>query len=164
MLAAGSGTEAKTVCGWRRRRATYGNSVVELDRIVASAIPAVNKTTLDQPVFRDPRARCSASVISRRSQTNYVCFRLPMAFTSKLNTLAEVEGLGRVPLTDLTDADGYRVIGARTHSHTSFGPSVIITIQYKGEEAICFLLKRHALSLSPPKQFSRGPLKSDAQG
>lgn len=52
MLAAGSGTEArvvestKTVCGWRQRRATYGNSAVELDRIVASAIPAVNKTSL----------------------------------------------------------------------------------------------------------------------
>lgn len=70
-----------------------------------------------------------------------------MAFSSKLmNTLAEVKGPGRVPLTDLTDADGYRIVGARTHVHATFGVSVIITIQYKGEEAICFLHKRHALS------------------
>lgn len=62
-----------------------------------------------------------------------------MAFSSKLNTLAEVEAPGRVPLTDLTDADVYRVVGARTHVHATFGLSVIVTIQYKGEEAMCFL-------------------------
>lgn len=72
-----------------------------------------------------------------------------MALTSQLNTLAEVEGPGRVPLTDLTDADGYRVVGARTHIHATFGPFVIITIQYEGEEAICCLPKWHALSHSP---------------
>lgn len=79
-----------------------------------------------------------------------------MAFASKLNTLAEVEGPGRVPLTDLTDPEGYRIVGARTHVHATLGVSVIITIHYKGEEAICFLPKRHALSLSPAKSFSWG--------
>lgn len=97
-------------------------------------------------------------VIFRDSQTNYmcVCFRFPMAFSSKLNTLVEVEGPGQVALTDLTDADGYRVVGARTHVHATFWPSVITTIQYKGEEAICFLPKRHALSLSPSEMIQLG--------
>lgn len=37
---------AKTGCGWRYRLATYGTNVVDVARIVVSAIPAVNRTTL----------------------------------------------------------------------------------------------------------------------
>lgn len=83
-------------------------------------------------------------------------FQTTMAFDSKLNTLAKVEGPGRVPLTDLTDPEGYRIVGARTHVHATFGVYVIVTIQYKGEEAICFLPKRHALSLSPAEVIQLG--------
>lgn len=79
-----------------------------------------------------------------------------MAFLSKLNTLAEVEGPGRVPLTDLTDPEGYRIVGARTNVHATFGVSVIIKIPYKGEEAVCFLPKLHALSLSPAEIIQLG--------
>lgn len=60
-----------------------------------------------------------------------------------------MEGPGRVPLTDLTDKDGYSITDARQHMHATFGPSIILTVIYKGEEAICFLPKRHTLSLSP---------------
>lgn len=37
---------AKTGCGWRYRLGTYGTNVVDVARIVASAIPAANRTTL----------------------------------------------------------------------------------------------------------------------
>lgn len=107
-------------------------------------------------------------VIFRGSQTNYVVcvFQISNGVFIELNTLAEVEGPGRVPLTDLTDADGYRVVGARTHVHATLGPSVIVTIQYKGEEAICFLPKRHALSLSPSEviQLGSGDFKIQCLG
>lgn len=90
-----------------------------------------------------------------------MCFRFPIAFSSKLKKLAEVEGPEQVPLTDMTDPDGYRVVGTRTHVHATFGPSLIVTIQYKGEETICFLPKCHALSLSPSEviQLGSGNLK-----
>lgn len=48
-----------------------------------------------------------------------------MAFTSKLNTLADIEGPGRVPPTDLTDSEGHKILGAQNYVHAKFGPSVI---------------------------------------
>lgn len=76
------------------------------------------------------------------------------ALTIKLNTLPEMEGPGRVPLSDLTDLEGYKILGTRTHVHATFGPSVILTVEYKGEEAIC--LQRHALYLSPAEVTQLG--------
>lgn len=78
------------------------------------------------------------------------------ALSIKLNTLPEMEGPGRVPLSDLTDLEGYKILGTRNHVHATFGPSVILTVEYEGEEAICFLPKRHALHLSPAEVTQLG--------
>lgn len=48
-----------------------------------------------------------------------------MAFTSKLNTLADMEGPGRVPPTDLMDSEVHKILGAQNHVHAIFGLSVI---------------------------------------
>lgn len=72
-----------------------------------------------------------------------------MSLATKLNTLSEVTGPERISLLELTDAAGYRITAARQYLHATFGPTVIIEINFKEDERLCFLPKRYGLSLSP---------------
>lgn len=79
-----------------------------------------------------------------------------MSLSSKLNTLSEVDTPERLSLLELKNKEGYKILSARQHVHQTFGPSIIIEVEFEGETRICFLPKRYGLSLSPSEVTDLG--------
>ncbi|XP_054277125.1 uncharacterized protein LOC128996030 isoform X2 [Macrosteles quadrilineatus] len=54
------------------------------------------------------------------------CMKTMSDLRAKLDKLEAVEGPSRIPMTELTNTDGYIITAARLHSHAQYGTSVIL--------------------------------------
>ncbi|XP_054277124.1 uncharacterized protein LOC128996030 isoform X1 [Macrosteles quadrilineatus] len=56
------------------------------------------------------------------------CMKTMSDLRAKLDKLEAVEGPSRIPMTELTNTDGYIITAARLHSHAQYGTSVILEV------------------------------------